>query len=361
MKNKNVYSLIMAGGIGSRFWPMSTAKKPKQFLDVLGVGKSLLQLTFERMLAFSEPQNIFILTNSEYRELVLEQLPGIHSSQIICEPERKNTAPCIAFATGKIHVLNPKATLIISPSDHLVVNSERFNRCMSLAVETAGKGQLVTLGIQPTRPDTGYGYIEIADQSVGNIHPVLRFREKPDIQTASAFVASGNYLWNAGIFVWNTTVIMQAFQQHAKKLDQLFFGNLSAYNTSEEHHFMQKSFAACEDISIDFAVMEHAKNVSVICSDFDWSDLGTWGSLTDHLAKDRLGNAVLGNSVHLFASENCLVHMPDGKVALLDGLKDFIVVDSDGMLLILRKEHEQQLKNYLKVLEPKTRKPPNNG
>jgi mannose-1-phosphate guanylyltransferase len=351
MKNPNTFSLIMAGGIGSRFWPMSTPQKPKQFLDVLGVGKSLLQLTFERMLAFSEVQNVYILTNEEYLGLVLEQLPEIQASQVICEPQRKNTAPCIAFAAGKIKSLNANATLVISPSDHLILNAEKFNQCISMAIDTAAMDQLVTLGIQPTRPDTGYGYIEIANKSAGQVHTVLRFREKPDVETAKAFVASGNYLWNAGIFIWKASSILQAFESHAKELHRLFCLDLTNYNGPQEKEFMRASFAACEDISIDFAVMEHASNVSVVLSDFDWSDLGTWGSLTDHLNKDDHGNAVVGEKVHMFEAENCLVHMPKGKVALLDGLKDYIVVDADGMLLVLRKDHEQALKQYLKALE----------
>lgn len=355
MKDPNTYSLIMAGGIGSRFWPMSTAQKPKQFLDVLGIGKSLLQLTFERMLAFSEAKNMYILTNEEYLELVLEQLPGIQASQVICEPQRKNTAPCIAFAAAKIFGLNANATLVISPSDHLILNAEKFNQCISRAIDTAAMDQLVTLGIQPTRPDTGYGYIEIANDSAGQVHPVLRFREKPDVETAKEFVASGNYFWNAGIFIWKASTVLGAFESHAKDLHRLFCQDLSRYNGPQEQAFMRESFAACEDISIDFAVMEHASNVAVVLSDFDWSDLGTWGSLTDHISKDTHGNAVVGEQVHLFDAENCLVHMPQGKVALLDGLKDYIVVDADGMLLVLRKDHEQALKRYLKVLE--TEKP----
>ncbi|MFM7663429.1 MAG: mannose-1-phosphate guanylyltransferase [Bacteroidota bacterium] len=351
MKDPNTYSLIMAGGIGSRFWPMSTPQKPKQFLDVLGIGKSLLQLTFERMLAFSEVQNIYILTNEEYLELVLEQLPGIKAAQVICEPQRKNTAPCIAFAAAKINSINANATLVISPSDHLILNAEKFNQCILRAIDTAAMDQLVTLGIQPTRPDTGYGYIEIANKSTGQVHPVLRFREKPDVETAKAFVTSGNYFWNAGIFIWKASTVLSAFESHAMNLHRLFCHDLTKYNGPHEQAFMRESFAACEDISIDFAVMEHASNVSVVLSDFDWSDLGTWGSLTDHLNKDDHGNAVVGEQVHMFEAENCLVHMPKGKVALLDGLKDYIVVDADGMLLILRKDHEQELKRYLKVLE----------
>jgi mannose-1-phosphate guanylyltransferase len=352
-KDNKVYSLIMAGGIGSRFWPMSTPQKPKQFLDVLGVGKSLLQLTFDRMLAFTEVENIYILTNEDYRFLVLEQLPLLTKEQVICEPERKNTAPCIAFASAKIQALNPEASLVITPSDHLVVNSHKFNECIALALDSASSGSLVTLGIQPVRPDTGYGYIEIDpnNRSSHSAQPVVCFREKPDAATAQQFLNAGNYCWNAGIFIWKATAIMEAFRFHAADLYRIFYRDTSWYNSPQEPEFMRKAFFECADISIDFAVMEHATNVTVVLSDFDWSDLGTWGSLTEHLTKDAFGNSVIGEKVHLFDSENCLVHMPQGKVALVDGLKDYILVESDHMLLILRKENEQQLKHYLKVLE----------
>ena len=354
MKNNN-YGLIMAGGIGSRFWPMSTPQNPKQFLDVLGIGKSLLRLTFERLQKTVPTDQIFILTNTSYRELVLEQLSELTADQVLCEPMRKNTAPCIAFAASKIYKKNPDATLVITPSDHLIVNESRFNEIISTAIHVANeKKHLVTLGIAPTRPDTGYGYIEFdksANVSKGQVTDVIQFREKPNLETAKSFIASGNFYWNSGIFVWRADVILQAFETFQPTLFRLFSSDLSKYGTSEESEFIYNAFDHCEDISIDFAVMEHAKNVSVVLSDFDWSDLGTWGSLTEHLKKDENTNSIIGNNVFSFNTENCLVNVPKNKLVLLDGLKDYIVVESENMLMVLKSSNEQELKNYLKVIE----------
>jgi mannose-1-phosphate guanylyltransferase len=354
MKNNN-YGLIMAGGVGSRFWPMSTPQNPKQFLDVLGIGKSLLRLTFERLQKTVPTSQIYILTNISYLELVLEQLPELQSEQVLCEPMRKNTAPCIAFAASKIYKDNSEATLIITPSDHLIVNETRFNEIISTAIDVANEKQhLVTLGIAPTRPDTGYGYIEFdknANVGKGQATDVIQFREKPNLETAKAFVSAGNFYWNAGIFVWRADVILQALETFQPSLHQLFASDLSKYGTNEEESFIYNAFDSCEDISIDFAVMEHAKNVSVVLSDFDWSDLGTWGSLTEHLKKDENTNSIIGNNVFAFNSENCLVNVPKNKLVLLDGLKDYIVVESDDMLMVLKSSNEQELKNYLKVIE----------
>lgn len=343
----------MAGGVGSRFWPMSTQHKPKQFLDVLGIGKSLLRLTFERMQKISSNDQIYILTNASYLALVLEQLPELNESQVICEPERKNTAPCIAFAAAKILQLDPEASLLISPSDHLIINTERFTHLVNVALEEAKKGQLVTLGIQPSRPDTGYGYIEFdaIKNMPGEVHKVQQFCEKPNLATAKEFLASGNYVWNSGIFIWKAKTILEAISTFQPDLYQIFCGQFSKYNCSEEPLFLKESFALCTDISIDFAVMEHAKNVSVVLSDFDWSDLGTWGSLVDHMELDDKKNAIVGKNIHLFDTQNCLIHMPEDKVVLLDGIKDTIIVESDGMLMILRKDREQDLKLYLKQME----------
>lgn len=343
----------MAGGVGSRFWPMSTQHKPKQFLDVLGIGKSLLRLTFERLLGISDVSKIYILTNERYRELVLMQLPELTKYQVICEPERKNTAPCIAFAAAKILSLDANATLVISPSDHLIINTPRFEGLVHTAIEEANQGTLVTLGIQPSRPDTGYGYIEVESgaHASGSVKHVQRFCEKPTLDVAQSFVESGNYFWNAGIFIWRADAILNAMNLHSHALYQIFCGAMDAYNTPMEDGFMRSAFAAAEDISIDFAVMEHATNVSVVVSDFDWSDLGTWGSLIDHMEKDTKGNAVVGENVHLFDTNNCLIHLPKDKVVLLDGIKDTIIVESDGMLMILRKDKEQELKKYLQSIQ----------
>lgn len=349
----NTYSLIMAGGVGSRFWPMSTQHKPKQFLDVLGIGKSLLRLTFERLLDVSDATKIYILTNERYRDLVLSQLPELTSEQVICEPERKNTAPCIAFAAAKILKINPNATLVISPSDHLIINTNRFVSLINTAVSEANLGQLVTLGIQPSRPDTGYGYIEVeqGQHAAGAVKQVNRFCEKPSLDVAKTFVDEGNYFWNSGIFIWRADVILDAMKKYAGGIYNIFCDSMDAYNTPIEEAFMRNAFAASADISIDFAVMEHASNVSVVISDFDWSDLGTWGSLIDHMDKDSNGNAVVGNNVHLFETSNCLIHLPKDKVALLDGIQDTIIVESEGMLMVLRKDKEQELKKYLQLIQ----------
>lgn len=345
----------MAGGVGSRFWPMSTPQKPKQFLDVLGIGKSLLRLTFERLQNTVPTDQIYILTNTSYLELVLEQLPELNASQVLCEPMRKNTAPCIAFAAAKIYKNNPEATLIISPSDHLIINETRFNEIINTAITVANqKKHLVTLGIAPTRPDTGYGYIEFDKSkniSKGEATDVIQFREKPNLQKAQEFLEAGNFYWNAGIFVWRADVILEALKKFQSKLFALFANDLSNYETEKETEFIYNAFNNCEDISIDFAVMEHAKNVSVVLSDFDWSDLGTWGSLTEHLKKDENTNSIIGNNVFAFNSENCLVNVPKNKLVLLDGLKDYIVVESEDMLMVLKSSNEQELKNYLKVIE----------
>jgi mannose-1-phosphate guanylyltransferase len=351
----NNYGLIMAGGVGSRFWPMSTPQKPKQFLDVLGIGKSLLRLTFERLQNTVPTDQIYILTNTSYLELVLEQLPELNASQVLCEPMRKNTAPCIAFAAAKIYKNNPEAILIISPSDHLIINETRFNEIINTAITVANqKKHLVTLGIAPTRPDTGYGYIEFDKSkniSKGEATDVIQFREKPNLQKAQEFLEAGNFYWNAGIFVWRADVILEALKKFQSKLFALFANDLSNYETEKETEFIYNAFNNCEDISIDFAVMEHAKNVSVVLSDFDWSDLGTWGSLTEHLKKDENTNSIIGNNVFAFNSENCLVNVPKNKLVLLDGLKDYIVVESEDMLMVLKSSNEQELKNYLKVIE----------
>jgi mannose-1-phosphate guanylyltransferase len=353
MNSKNTYGLIMAGGVGRRFWPLSTSENPKQFLDVLGIGKSLLRLTFERLQKFIPAENIYILTNTSYEALVLEQLPELTSSQVLCEPERKNTAPCIAYAAAKIHALDPDATLLISPADHLIINESRFEEIIRTAWQTAQDGKLVTLGIEPTRPDTGYGYIEFEkteQTQKGSACPVLQFREKPNLATAQAFLDAGNFFWNAGIFVWKSAVILDALAQYQSDIHQIFSAQPEVYGSAQEIAFLKDAFAACPDISIDFAVMEKAQNVSMVLADFDWSDLGTWGSLTTHLNKDTQQNSIIGQNVYAFDSENCLINVPHNKTVLLDGLQDYIVVDTADKLMVLRLSNEQKLKEYLKAM-----------
>lgn len=341
----------MAGGIGSRFWPMSTPQRPKQFLDVLGIGKSLLQMTFERLEKIAPANQIYVVTNAGYAALVQEQLPMIDSSQILTEPERKNTAPCIAYASAKIFDLNPNATLVVAPSDHLILKEDKFTHIVNIAIDTANASdRLVTLGIKPTRPDTGYGYIEFSEQGDimgGQVREVKHFREKPDREVAELFLKSGNYYWNSGIFIWKASTILHALEKFKPTLYGLFSPEHGFYNTDQEQYQVNRCFRDCEDISIDFAVMENARNVDVVLANFDWSDLGTWGSLYTHLEKDYNGNAVIGDNVYMINSTNCIVNLPNNKLALIEGLDNHIVVESDNMLMILNKNDEQNLKKYM--------------
>ena len=355
---ENNYCIIMAGGVGSRFWPMSTAERPKQFLDVLGIGKSLIQMTFERLLNVAPKENIYVVTNTMYFDLVKEQLPFLTDAQILTEPLRKNKAPCIAYASAKIYAKNPNATLVVAPSDHLILKEENFIQTLNIAIDVANKDErLVTLGIKPTRPDTGYGYIEFSEEGdilPGQVNPVKHFREKPSKEMAELFLKSGNYYWNSGIFIWRAQSILNSLEKFKPDLFKLFAGDLSFYNTPNEQAKINQCFIDCEDISIDFAVMENAKNTDVVLANFDWSDLGTWGSLFTHLDKDFNGNDVFCDNVHIINSTNCIVNLPNNKLALIEGLDNHIVVESDNMLMILNKSDEQNLKKYLVPMQEKS-------
>lgn len=354
MENTN-FGVIMAGGIGSRFWPMSIPERPKQFLDVLGIGKSLIQLTYERLLLIAPKENIFILTNEIYVDLVKEQLPALTDNQILTEPERKNTAPCIAYAAAKIYSINKDANLVIAPSDHLILQESKFERILNIALNTTkNNDKLVTLGIKPTRPDTGYGYIQFyqeGDRIGGQIKKVKQFTEKPNSELAKIFLTSGDYYWNSGIFVWRAKTILESLQKFKSDLYQLFCSDFHVYNSSNEQEYVNEAFRNAEDISIDFAIMEKAKNVEVVLADFDWSDLGTWGSLYDHVEKDYNGNAVTGGNIKMIDAHNCIVNLSKDKQAIIQGLDHHIIVESDNRLLILDKTDEQNLKKYLKLLE----------
>lgn len=355
---KNNYCIIMAGGVGSRFWPMSTPSKPKQFLDILGTGKTLIQMTYERLLSIAPKENIYILTNKSYADVVQEQLPDLKANQILQEPMRKNTAPCIAYAAAKIYQMNPEANLIISPSDHLILQQDKFQNIIHKAIENAQTNErIVTIAIKPTRPDTGYGYIEFdphIKKQAGEITPIIQFREKPNLEIAELFLLKGNFYWNSGIFVWKASTILNALKEFQPELHQLFTENIEKYNTEDEQKMVDDCFQQCEDISIDFAVMEHTQNADVILSDFDWSDLGTWGSLVEHLKHDQNLNSIIGENAHLFNCSNCVVNVPKDKLVVVDGITDSIIVESDGMLLILKKENEQEIKNFLKEVETKS-------
>ena len=351
---KDNYSIIMAGGIGSRFWPMSVPENPKQFLDVLGIGKSLIQMTYERLLHVSPKENIYIVTNKLYRDIVLKQLPDLKPDQVLLEPQRKNTAPCIAYAAAKIHDINPNANLIISPADHLILQQENFAETIRTAINAAEKGRIATIGIKPTRPDTGYGYIEFDGNTYKSPNAtvaVQQFREKPDLETAETFLKAGNFFWNSGIFIWKSSTVLEALKNYQPELYELFASDLSFYNTHEEQEKVDHCFDVCEDISIDYAIMEHAKNIDVVLSNFDWSDLGTWGSLNTHLKHDEYGNAIIGSHVHAFHTKDTIINIENGVEAIIDGLDGYIVIQSENRLMILRKENEQELKQFMKELD----------
>jgi mannose-1-phosphate guanylyltransferase len=351
---ENNYCVIMAGGVGSRFWPLSTPERPKQFLDVLGIGKSLLQMTYERLLHIAPVENMVVVTNELYRSLVEEQLPDLKKENILTEPQRKNTAPCIAYAAARIFAENPSANLVVAPSDHLIIQEEKFVRIIQIGLDEAASEEcLVTLGIKPSRPDTGYGYIQFyenGDLIPGSVCRVKQFTEKPNRELAELFLKSGDYYWNSGIFIWSAQAILNALEKFTPELFTLFTGDYAVFGTHREQAFVNHCFEVCEDISIDFAVMEKAKNVKIILADFDWSDLGTWGSVYSHLEKDFNGNAVIGGQAQLIDSHNCIVNLPADKIALIQGMNNYIIVESEGKLLILNQKDEQKLKDYLKLL-----------
>ena len=340
----------MAGGIGSRFWPMSTSEKPKQFLDILGVGRTLIQHTYDRFADICPKENVYVVTNEAYKDLIIEQLQ-INPAQVIAEPLRRNTAPCIAYASFKIAQINPEANLIVAPSDHLILDQPGFENIVELALNQAMEEDcLITLGIKPSRPDTGYGYIQFMDANKGEnglIKKVKTFTEKPDLKLANKFLASGDFYWNGGIFVWTARSIMNALESLLPEVYTLFNKGVGKYNTSEELDFIADTYERCKNISIDYGVMEKAENVYVVLSDFGWSDLGTWGSLYDSLPKQEDGNAVVGERVFMYDSNNCIVNMPEDKLVILQGLDDYIVVESNKTLLVCKKSDEQKIREMV--------------
>ena len=342
----------MAGGVGSRFWPMSRTTKPKQFIDVLGMGKTLIQLTFDRLIKICPAENIIVVTNENYVELVRQQLPMIDAENILSEPSRRNTAPCIAYAAHRIKSYDPDATMIVCPSDHIIFDEDSFVEHIQSAADAARKNNwLMTLGIMPTRPDTGYGYIQYIDgEKVYDdirIKKVKTFTEKPQLELAKEFIKSGDFLWNSGVFIWTVKSIIDALDKYVPDMNALFEKGRKIYRTIDEADFIYQTYMLCKNISIDYAVMENADNVYVVASDFGWSDLGTWGSLYENRQRDQYGNAVVGKNVMIYDSKNCLVHMPQDKMVLLQGLEDYIVVESDGILLICRREDEQEIKQMV--------------
>ncbi len=350
--NKDNYVVIMAGGVGERFWPLSRESRPKQFIDILGTGKTLLQQTFERFLPVCEKENIFIVTNKKYKELVLDQLPELSEDKVICEPARKNTAPCIAYAVYKLYNLNPRANIVMAPSDHIILKEAVFQDIIRSALDAAPRNnRLFTLGITPSRPDTGYGYIQFQEDSSfpesDRLKKVKTFTEKPNKELAESFLESGDFLWNSGIFIWSAEAIMSAFEQYQPEISYIFREALGKYNTPDEQAYMDIAYPACKSISIDYAIMEKADNVYVFISDLGWSDLGTWGALFDARPKDEQNNAITGKNAMLYQSSNCIVSIPEEKLVVIQGLDDYIVSEADNALLICKKADEQHIRKIV--------------
>ena len=329
---------------------MSTTEKPKQFLDILGTGTSLMQQTYDRFLSICPAENIYIITNDLYREQTLEQL-DVKESQVICEPSRRNTAPCIAYGSYKIADINPDANIIVAPSDHLILKEKAFQETIDSAIKKTVEAEcLITLGIKPSRPDTGYGYIQFDDKeenSEDHVRKVKTFTEKPDHQLAQQFLDSGDFYWNSGIFVWTAKSILKAIETHLPEVNSLFKEGEGKYNTPDESEFIRGVYQRCKNISIDYGVMEKADNVYVVLSEFGWSDLGTWGSLFDNLEKTKEDNAIVGDQVYMFDSKNCMVNVPQDKLIILQGLDDYIVVEANNTLLVCKKEDEQKIKQMV--------------
>jgi mannose-1-phosphate guanylyltransferase len=345
---KDNYCVIMSGGIGSRFWPFSRENKPKQFLDFFGTGRSLLQQTFDRFSQIIPAENIYIATNEMYAGLVKEQLPELKDNQILLEPTRRNTAPCIAYASYHIQSIHPDANIVVTPADHLILEEQHFLKNIQTGLNFVRKfPALLTLGVKPNRPETGYGYIQTEEGGKDNIQKVKAFTEKPDIELAKVFYESGDFFWNSGIFIWNVKSILNAFSAHLPDIHTRFSKGLDKYNTPDEKAFIEEEYPMCQNISIDYGIMEKAENVYMLVADFGWSDLGTWGSLYDLAEKDERRNASLKGKTLFVESKDNLVTLADGKLAVIQGLEDYIVVESDNVLLICKKTEEQRIKQFV--------------
>lgn len=345
----NYYCVIMAGGIGSRFWPLSRAGKPKQFLDVLGTGRTFLQSTFDRFKDIIPPCNFFVVTNERYKSMVLEQLPLLDDYQILCEPLRRNTAPCITYAASKISALNPDATMIVTPADHLIINSTEFAQVMKESLTFAEThDNLVTVGIQPSRPETGYGYIQVdnSEPQIDGVNKVKTFTEKPNLDMAKIFLNSGEFFWNSGIFVWSAKTILAAIQKYMPDVFAQFDAGSQFYNTPKEADFINALYPECENISIDYGVMEKADNVYVRCADFGWSDIGTWDSLYLHSDTSADSNMVAGNA-KLYSTRNSIVKGQKDKLMVVQGLNNYIVIDTEDVLMICNRDQEQTIRCWV--------------
>ncbi len=353
----NHFCVIMAGGIGSRFWPLSKNNFPKQFLDIMGTGKSFIRATFERFLPVVPPQNFVVVTNQAYKHLVLEHLPELHESQVLCEPMRRNTAPCIAYASYHIKALCPDALVAVTPADHLVTNEVQFQKVISTGFDFVAQRSeaLMTIGIKPSRPETGYGYIEVeksilGNASLGDVVSMANFKEKPNLETAKHFLDEGNFFWNSGIFVWSLHGIIKAFHDYLPDMAKLFDSGADSFGTDKEQQFILDNFEKCENISIDYGVMERSQQRYTIPSEFGWSDIGTYGSLYTHAAHDADGNAINANAV-VVDSRRCVINIEPGTEAIVQGMEDCLVVYRDHSLLVCRMQDEQSIKQWVEKLK----------
>lgn len=351
MAHTSNHLVIMAGGVGSRIWPMSTSDRPKQFIDVLGVGRSLLQLTYDRFEGVCPSENVWVVTNKQYADLVHEQLPEIPVGNILLEPCRRNTAPCIAYVSWRIKAKDPKANIVVSPSDALVMNVPEFRRVITQCLKfTSETDAIVTLGIKPNRPETGYGYIQ-ADLSTSSprnkeIFRIDTFREKPDLETAKRYIQQSNFYWNAGIFVWSVSTIVNAFRVYSPAISKVFEGMLSIYGTDKEQAMIDERYPECEKISVDYAIMEKAEEIFVCPSDFGWSDLGSWSSLLMHTRQDLYGNSLIGKDVNVYDTHNCIIHATEEKKVVVQGLDGYIVAEKDDVLLVCKLSEEQRIRQF---------------
>ena len=344
--------VIMAGGVGSRFWPMSTVERPKQFIDVLGVGRTLIQMTADRFKGICPPENIWVVTNKRYADIVKEQLPEMLPENILLEPCRRNTAPCIAYVSWRIKLKDPKANIVVTPSDHLVVNIPEFQRVINESLHfTAESDSIVTLGMKATRPETGYGYIQadLSSNTLRNkeIYRVDAFHEKPDLTTATRYLSESNFFWNAGIFIWNVETIVNALRIYAPRINNIFERMQKVLGTSQEQETIDKSYPDCDNISIDYAVMEKAEEIFVYPADFGWSDLGTWTSLLMQTKRDLNGNGVIAPNVKTYETHNCIIHATGERQVIIQGLEDYIVAEHDGRLLVCKLAEEQRIRNVI--------------
>ncbi|MBQ2970085.1 MAG: mannose-1-phosphate guanylyltransferase [Bacteroidaceae bacterium] len=351
MISDNNHLVIMAGGIGSRFWPMSTQECPKQFIDVMGCGRTLIQLTVDRFEGVCPKENIWVVTSDKYAGIVHEQLPGISESNILKEPCRRNTAPCIAYVCWKIKARNPKANIVVTPSDHVVTNVKEFQRVITSALDyTQNSDAILTLGMKPTRPETGYGYIEAdlssASTSNNEIYRVDSFKEKPDVETAERYIRQNNYYWNAGIFIWNVNTIVNAFRIYQPEIAEIFTNLMPHFYTPSEQQEIDTHFPECPNISVDYAILEKSDEIYVFPADFGWSDLGTWGSLHVQMSKDLAGNVCIGQDINMYESHDCIVHTMQEKKVVIIGLNGYIVAENNEQLLICKFEDEQRIKKF---------------